>query len=60
MNYYDLTTELAKVRSDIEDKMNYKKRETNILNREQIDREIDFLECRRLELINILKSKKAD
>lgn len=57
MNCYDLTMELSKVRSDIENKMNTKKKETNILIKEQLDREIDSLEYKRLELISLLKSK---
>ena len=51
MNYHDLTKELSKIRSDIETKMNNKRKETNILIKEQLDREIDFL--------SLLKSKNT-
>lgn len=59
MNCYDLTMELSKIKSDIENKMNFKMKQTDILNREQIDREIDSLECKKLEIINVLKSKQV-
>lgn len=59
MNYHDLTKELSKIRSDIETKMNNKRKETNILIKEQLDREIDFLEYKKLELLSLLKSKNT-